>query len=338
MKILLTGGAGYIGSHTCISLEAAGHDVVILDNFCNSTRAVLPAIAKIIGKMPTLLEGDIRDVNLVTQALKVHEIDSVVHFAALKSIGESLLKPLDYYNNNVVGLTSLLSAMDAVGCRRLVFSSSATVYCAQAASPVRESCARSHSNPYAHTKVIGEDMLATLALSNAEWKLAILRYFNPVGAHESGLIGEQPRGTPSNLMPYVSQVAIGQLPYVRIFGDDYATFDGTGVRDFVHVMDLAEGHTAAISKISESGTSQPFTVNLGTGKGYSVRQVIQTYSETCGHQIPFRCEARRDGDLPESYADVSLAAKLLNWRATRSIVDMCADAWRWQQLNPGGLN
>lgn len=337
MNILLTGGAGYIGSHTYISLHAAGHRVVILDNFCNSSRAVLPAMRKISGETPTLVEGDIRDVDLITEALKLHHIDAVVHFAAHKSVSESLERPLDYYNNNVGGLMSLLSAMDAVGCRRLVFSSSATVYCARELSPIRESSPRNHLNPYAHTKLVGEGILAALAIANTEWKLAILRYFNPVGAHESGLIGEQPAGTPNNLMPYVSQVAIGKLPYVRIFGDDYPTFDGTGVRDFVHVMDLADGHTAAISKIANNVAMQPFTVNLGTGKGHSVREVIRAYTQACGAQIPFQVGDRREGDVAECYADVSLAAELLNWRSSRSLTDMCADAWRWQQKNPDGF-
>jgi len=337
MNILLTGGAGYIGSHTCISLHAAGHHAVILDNFCNSSRAVLSAMGRIIGQTLAVVEGDVRDVDLVTQTLRLHKIDAVVHFAAHKSVSESLQKPLDYYNNNVVGLISLLSAMDAVGCRQLVFSSSATVYCAREPSPVRESSARNHRNPYAHTKLIGEDILAALPVADTEWKLAILRYFNPVGAHESGLIGEQPYGTPSNLVPYVSQVAIGKLPYVKIFGDDYPTVDGTGVRDFVHVMDLAEGHTAAISKIANNGPTQPFTVNLGTGKGHSVREVIQTYSEACGIQVPFHVEDRRAGDVAECYADVSLAADLLDWRARRSLMDLCSDSWRWQRLNPQGF-
>ena len=338
MNILLTGGAGYIGSHTCVTLQNVGHRVVILDNFCNSDRAVVPAIQTITGVAPTLVDGDVRNIDLVVHTLTQHRIDAVIHFAAHKSVEESLRHPVKYYDNNVGGLVALLQAMDTSQCRQLIYSSSAVVYGTSQKSPLRESSALESRNPYAHTKLIGEDMLAALSKADASWRLAILRYFNPVGAHPSGLIGEHPQGVPNNLMPYVSQAAIGALPFVKIFGDDYATADGTGVRDFVHVMDIAEGHASAISKLESAAGSRQFTVNLGTGQGHSVREVIRAYSVACGKDIPVQVEARRDGDVAECYADVSSAASLLNWKSSRTLNEICADSWRWQKSNPTGFS
>lgn len=333
MKILLTGGAGYIGSHTAVALVAAGHEPVLLDNFSNSHPGVLDRLATIIGHRLTCIEADVRDIAAVSQALKTHAIEAVIHFAASKAVGESVEKPLFYYQNNVGGLVALLSAMDAAGCRQLVYSSSCTVYGDPATVPITEDMPTGYANPYGHTKLIGEQMLQSLCALDARWRCAILRYFNPVGAHESGLIGEDPADIPNNLMPYVAQVAVGKLQEVRVFGSDYPTPDGTGVRDYIHVMDLAEGHVASLAKLVSAGSH---LVNLGTGQGLSVLQVITAYAQASGRNIPYVLAPRRSGDIAQAYADPARAQALLGWKAKRSLAEMCASSWAWQSENPNG--
>ena len=334
MNILLTGGAGYIGSHTFVSLAEAGFTPVILDNFANSHPAVLQRLETIARRAVLCERGDVLDTPFVEQVLRRHAIAGVVHFAGDKAVGESVARPLKYYRNNLGGAVSLMQAMEAAGCGVLVFSSSATVYGDPASVPIREHFPRSHTNPYGHTKLVIEDMLAAQQAAQPSWKVAILRYFNPVGAHPSGLIGEDPAGIPNNLMPYIAQVATGQRPFLQVFGSDYPTPDGTGVRDYIHVCDLAEGHVAALKALLQEGRS--LTVNLGTGRGYSVLEVVRAFEAASGRPVPYQLAPRRAGDVAQCYADPTLAQRTLGWRATRPLAQMCADAWRWQSGNPDG--
>jgi UDP-glucose 4-epimerase len=328
MNILLTGGAGYIGSHTAVVLAQAGHRVILYDNLCNSRREVLASLELITSQPQVLIEGDIRDTARLSQALSAHAIDAVVHFAGLKAVGESVAKPLDYYASNVQGTISLLQAMQAMPVRTLVFSSSATVYGDPQYLPIDESHPLSATNPYGRTKLHIEQMLEDLAKADADWRIACLRYFNPVGAHESGLIGEDPLGLPNNLMPYVAQVAAGTLPKLSVFGNDYPTNDGTGVRDYIHVMDLAEGHLAALKFLQKQAGWH--AVNLGTGRGYSVLEMVRAFEVASGRPVPFQITPRRPGDIATCYAKVDKAAELLGWRARRSLQDMCASTWNWR--------
>jgi UDP-glucose 4-epimerase len=334
MKILLTGGAGYIGSHTLVALAQAGYLPVILDNFSSSHRAVLERLRAITGEPALCEEGDVLDTARVEDVLRRHRIGAVIHFAGYKAVGESVTQPLKYYRNNLGGAVSLMQAMESAGCQTLVFSSSATVYGDAASVPISEDFPRSHTNPYGHTKLVIEDMLAAQRVAQPAWKMAVLRYFNPVGAHPSGLIGEDPAGIPNNLMPYITQVALGQRPCLQVFGSDYATPDGTGVRDYIHVCDLAEGHVAALRALLERGSS--LTVNLGTGRGHSVLEVVRAFEAASGRPVPYRLAPRRPGDVAQCYADPSLAQRTLGWRARRTLEEMCADAWRWQSRNPDG--
>jgi UDP-glucose 4-epimerase len=339
--ILLTGGAGYIGSHTFIALREAGFEPVILDNFANSHPVVLQRLEQITGKPVTLERGDVLDTAWVADVLRRHQPVGVVHFAGDKAVGESVAKPLKYFHNNIGGAVSLLRAMTTVfedgsapALPTLVFSSSATVYGDPASVPILESFPLSHTSPYGHSKLVIEEMLASLRRASPAWRVGVLRYFNPAGAHPSGLIGEDPADIPNNLMPYVTQVAVGQRPHVNVFGNDYATPDGTGVRDYIHVQDLAAGHVAALQALISKGES--FTVNLGTGRGVSVLEVIRAVERACGKTIPHVFAPRRAGDVAQCYADASLAKLLLGWEAKCSLDEMCADAWRWQSGNPNG--
>lgn len=333
--ILVTGGTGYIGSHTVVELLAAGKDVLILDNYANSSPKVLERIAKISGRAPAFREGDIRDADGLCALFAAHRIEAVIHFAGLKAVGESVEQPLTYYDNNVNGTLCLLQAMRQAGVRRLVFSSSATVYGDPHRVPIREDFPLQATNPYGRSKLMVEEMLRDLQRAEADWQIAILRYFNPVGAHPSGLIGENPNGIPNNLMPFVAQVAVGKRAQLSVFGNDYPTPDGTGVRDYIHVVDLAQGHLAALAALARSG--QSLTVNLGTGQGYSVLDMVRAFEAASGRPVPYQIVARRAGDIATCYADPQLAGELLGWQARRGIGEMCADAWRWQSKNPDGL-
>ncbi len=331
--VLVTGGAGYIGSHTCVELLRAGHRVVVYDNFCNSHPRALERVRQIAGGELVPVRGDVRDQAQVEAALREHGCQAVIHFAGLKAVGESVEKPLDYYDNNVIGTHRLLRAMQATGVGTLVFSSSATVYGDPQRLPLTEDHPLSATNPYGRTKLVIEDMLRDLYHSAGDWKIAILRYFNPVGAHESGLIGEDPQGIPNNLMPFVAQVAVGRRERLNVWGNDYATPDGTGVRDYIHVVDLAQGHLRALDRLAEPGC---LAVNLGTGRGYSVLDVVKAFERASGRSIPLIMAPRRAGDVAACYADPALAERLLGWRAERDIDAMCADHWRWQKHNPEG--
>lgn len=333
--ILVTGGTGYIGSHTVVELLAAGKDVLILDNYANSSPKVLERIADISGRRPAFSEGDIRDADGLRALFAAHRIEAVIHFAGLKAVGESVEQPLTYYDNNVNGTLCLLQAMRQAGVRRLVFSSSATVYGDPHRVPIREDFPLQATNPYGRSKLMVEEMLRDLQRAEADWQIAILRYFNPVGAHPSGLIGENPNGIPNNLMPFVAQVAVGKRAQLSVFGNDYPTPDGTGVRDYIHVVDLAQGHLAALAALARSG--QSLTVNLGTGQGYSVLDMVRAFEAASGRPVPYQIVARRAGDIATCYADPQLAGELLGWQARRGISEMCADAWRWQSMNPDGL-
>ena len=330
----MTGGTGYIGSHTCVELIQRGYRVAILDNLCNSSAAVLERIERITGTRPGFLQADVRDTAATVQFMQDVLPDVVLHFSALKAVGESNDKPLDYFDNNICGTISLLKAMRHVGVRQLVYSSSATVYGDPERVPVDESAPRAATNPYARTKLVTEDLLDDIARADPSLKVATLRYFNPVGAHPSGLIGEDPGGTPNNLMPYVCQVAVGRRPELAVYGRDYPTPDGTGVRDYIHVLDLARAHVDAIETLERTG--EGLTVNLGTGHGYSVLEVVQAFERASGKRIPYRFAPRRMGDVASCFADPSRARQLLGWHSEYDLERMCQDAWRWQQANPRG--
>jgi UDP-glucose 4-epimerase len=326
--ILVTGGTGYIGSHTVVELLAAGHEVAILDNLSNSRHEVVDRIEKIAGRRPVFVEGDIRDADLLDTLFARHTFSAVIHFAGLKAVGESVSKPLEYYENNVHGSMALFSAMQRHGVKRLVFSSSATVYGDPDSLPIREDAPLHATNPYGRTKLMIEEILRDIAQTDPEWRVAILRYFNPIGAHKSGLIGEAPNGIPNNLLPYVAQVATGKLARLSVFGGDYPTADGTGVRDYIHVVDLALGHLKALNYLNTHAGLHAY--NLGTGKGYSVLEIVQAFEQASGRKVPYEVTARRPGDIASCYADPEKASTELGWKAERGLDEMCADAWRWQ--------
>lgn len=332
--VLITGGAGYIGSHTCVELLRAGYEVLIFDNFSNSHPEVLRRIEMIAGRKPQLVVGDICDQLAIESAIRRFGCKAVIHLAGLKAVGESFVKPMAYYANNVIGTHALLSAMLSCGLDTLVFSSSAAVYGRPQCLPLPESHPLSVTNPYGRTKLVIEDMLRDLHGANPNWRISILRYFNPVGAHESGLIGEDPLGIPNNLMPFVAQVAVGRLPCLNIFGGDYPTHDGTGVRDYLHIVDLARGHLMALEHLDHP---QCVAVNLGAGEGLSVLDVVHAFESASGRAIPYTIAPRRPGDVASCYADTSLALARFGWRAERTLAQMCADTWRWQSLNPEGF-
>lgn len=335
MKVLLTGGAGYLGSHTAVACLEAGHDVVVFDNLSNSSLSSLERVRQITCKPVEFIQGDIRDRAALRAVFTAHAIDTVVHFAGLKAVGESVEKPLHYYDNNITGSIVLVETMMESGIFSIVFSSSATVYGDPASVPITEDFPLSATNPYGRSKLFIEDMLRDMARTNKSMKVALLRYFNPVGAHQSGLIGEDPRGIPNNLMPYIAQVAVGRRPYLQVFGDDYPTPDGTGVRDYIHVIDLARGHVAALSRLqqSEGGVS---TWNLGTGKGVSVLDMVRAFEQASDKKVAYRIGPRRAGDVAQCWADPARAERDLHWRAEYDLAHMCADTWRWQQMNPEG--
>ncbi|MDP1537169.1 MAG: UDP-glucose 4-epimerase GalE [Burkholderiales bacterium] len=330
---LVTGGLGYIGSHTCVELLEAGHQVTVVDNLSNSKLAVLDRIAEICDQRPAFVQADVRDRQAMANALK--GCDAVIHFAGLKAVGESVAKPLLYYRNNVEGSIALFEAMAETGVKTVVFSSSATVYGDPQSVPINEDAPLSSTNPYGRSKLMIEDILRDVAQADPGWRIALLRYFNPVGAHASGRIGEDPNGIPNNLMPYVAQVAVGKLACLAVFGDDYPTPDGTGVRDYIHVVDLAKGHLAALVALEKSGGL--LTVNLGTGRGYSVLEMVKAFEAASGRPVPYRIAPRRAGDIAQCYADPSLARDRLGWCAKKDLADMCIDAWRWQSQNPNGF-
>ncbi|MGJ0483343.1 MAG: UDP-glucose 4-epimerase GalE [Methylomicrobium sp.] len=333
--ILVTGGAGYIGSHTCLELLQAGYPVVVIDNFCNSKEESLRRVKKLTGREITVVHGDIRDRTLLRKVFSEYEIEAVIHFAGLKAVGESVLKPLAYYENNVFGSIALAEVMEEFGIRNLVFSSSATVYGDPATVPIREDFpVGPTTNPYGSSKLMTEQIYRDLVKAHPAWRIMLLRYFNPVGAHESGMIGEDPNGIPNNLMPFIAQVAVGRRDELSVFGNDYATPDGTGVRDYIHVTDLALGHIAALKTLPDvSGVA---TVNLGTGHGYSVLEMVKAFEAASGKKVAFRIVSRRPGDIAACYADPTLAFELMGWRAERGVETMCRDAWRWQSRNPEG--
>ncbi len=334
MAILITGGAGYIGSHTCVQLLEAGYEIVVVDNLSNSSFESLNRVKKLSGKNFTFVQADIRDVAAMRDLFKVHSIRAVIHFAGLKAVGESVEKPQLYYDNNVVGSLNLFAIMYEFGIKTIVFSSSATVYGDPASMPIKEDFPLSATNPYGRTKLMLEDILRDLHAADNSWRIGLLRYFNPIGAHHSGTIGEDPNGIPNNLLPYVSQVAVGRLAKLRIFGNDYATHDGTGVRDYIHVMDLADGHVKALAYLLSNEAL--ITVNLGTGVGYSVLDVVSAFTKVSGKAVPYEFLPRRAGDVAINYADASKALSLLGWQAMRNLEQMCADTWKWQSLNPEG--
>lgn len=332
--VLVTGGLGYIGAHACVALAEAGYDFVVVDNLANSSGAVAERIAGLIGRRPAFVHGDVRDVGLLARTMREHRVDSVIHFAGSKAVGESVGRPLPYYDNNVGGSMALVAAMTAVGVRSLIFSSSATVYAQSARMPLAESAPLGASSPYGRSKLYVEQLLADLCAADPAWSVACLRYFNPVGAHPSGRIGESPRGAPNNLMPYIAQVAVGRRERLSVFGDDYDTIDGTGVRDYVHVADVAEGHVKALEYLRRATGCA--AVNLGTGRGVSVLEMLREYERASGRPVPFQVAPRRAGDVARCWAEVSLAQRLLGWRARRSLAQMCEDSWRWQSANPDG--
>ncbi|MBE7081986.1 MAG: UDP-glucose 4-epimerase GalE [Clostridiales bacterium] len=336
MNVLVTGGAGYIGSHTTVELLNAGHTVVCIDNFMNSKYESIVRVEKITGKKVKFYEGDIRDRKILDKIFTENKIDSVINFAGLKAVGESVAKPLEYYENNIEGLLILAFAMRDHGVKNLVFSSSATVYGKPESVPIREDFPLSTSNPYGSTKLFIEYMLKDLYASDKSFNIAILRYFNPVGAHESGLIGEDPKGIPNNLCPYITQVAVGKREYLGVFGNDYNTHDGTGVRDFIHVVDLARGHVLAVNKLAENPGL--IIVNLGTGTGYSVLDMVKAFEKVCGKPIPYKIMPRRPGDIDECYADPTKAYEVLGFKAEKTLDDMCRDAMNWQTKNPNGYD
>lgn len=334
--ILLTGATGYIGSHTWLALHAAGFDVVGVDDFSNSSPAVLSRLQALMGEAPVFERASVCDAPAMDALLARHSIDAVVHFAAFKAVGESVAKPLEYVTNNVGGLVTVCEALRRHGVRRFVFSSSATVYGDPESLPIREDARLAATSPYGRTKLMGEEILRDLGVAEPRWQTATLRYFNPVGAHESGRIGEDPRGIPNNLMPYVAQVAVGRRPHLQVYGNDYPTPDGTGVRDYIHVVDLAEGHVAALRRLLDQPGS--LTVNLGTGNGSSVLEVVAAYARASGREVPYRVVPRRPGDVAACWADPALARELLGWHARHDLARMCEDSWRWQSLNPNGFD
>ena len=334
MKILLTGGTGYIGSHTAVALLAAGHDVTLLDNFSNSNPAVLDRLREITGVTMDFFEADVTDADALGEVMKQRTFDAAIHFAAPKAVGESMEKPLHYFTNGVGGTVTLLQTMADHGVRNVVYSSSATVYGLSDDLPLQEDAPTSVINPYGRTKLMCEEILQDLYQSDDRWNAIVVRYFNPVGAHPSGLIGEDPQGVPANLVPFIAQVAVGRREALMIFGDDYATPDGTGVRDYIHVLDLAEGHVAAVEHLANDPGYD--VINLGTGAGVSVREMVDAFERASGVSIPTQTAPRRPGDGPASYADATKAASVLNWRATRTLDEMCEDVWRWQSQNPNG--
>jgi len=332
--VLVTGGAGYIGSHTNIELLEADYDVIVLDNLSNSQYTAIERVQEITGRKIEFIQADLRDKEATTAVFEHHDIDAVIHFAGLKAVGESVRIPIPYYQNNIGGTLNLLEAMDQTGVKNLVFSSSATVYGEPATLPITEDFPVSATNPYGRSKLIIEEMLADVRVSDSAWNIARLRYFNPVGAHESGRIGESPNDIPNNLMPYISQVAVGRLEKLSIFGNDYPTHDGTGVRDYIHVVDLARGHIKALEKLAQNPGL--VTYNLGTGQGYSVLDMVRAFERASGRDIAYEITSRREGDVAACYADPGLAARELGWKAEKGIEEMCADTWRWQQQNPDG--
>jgi UDP-glucose 4-epimerase len=338
MRVLVTGGAGYIGSHTCVELLDAGHEVVVIDNLANSKAEALTRVQAITSRTLTFVEADLRDAGAVDGLFRDHRFDAVIHFAGLKAVGESTQIPLDYYDNNINATLTLCRAMAAAGVRALVFSSSATVYGDPASVPIREDFPLSATNPYGRTKLFIEEILRDLHRADDRWNIALLRYFNPVGAHASGRIGEDPNGIPNNLVPYIAQVAVGKRPYLNVFGDDYPTPDGTGVRDYIHVVDLARGHLAALERLAarEPAADGVLTCNLGTGRGYSVLEMLRAFGQAAGRELPCRIAPRRPGDIAVCYADPSYARETLGWEARLGIDDMVGDAWRWQRQNPDG--
>ncbi len=335
--ILVTGGAGYIGSHTCVELLNEGYEVVVVDNLCNSSEESLKRVEKITGKKVAFYEADLLDKEALTEVFEKESIDSVIHFAGLKAVGESVRKPLEYYYNNITGTLILCDVMRQHGCKNIVFSSSATVYGDPAFIPITEECPKGKcTNPYGQTKSMLEQVLTDLNAADPEWNVILLRYFNPIGAHKSGMIGEDPKGIPNNLVPYIAQVAVGKLEYLNVFGNDYDTPDGTGVRDYIHVVDLAIGHVRAIEKLKDR--EGVLIYNLGTGKGYSVLDIVKAYEKASGREIKYEIKPRRPGDIAACYAEASKALKELNWKAERGIGEMCEDSWRWQSANPNGYN
>ena len=339
-KILITGGAGYIGSHTLIELDKAGYEFVVYDNLSNSSKESIKRVEKIVNKTISFEQGDIRDKESLRKVFTEYKIDSVIHFAGLKAVGESVAKPIEYYDNNVSGTLKLLEVMKEFNCKKIVFSSSATVYGDPHTTPIKETFPTgATTNPYGQTKYFIEEILKDLYVSDNEFKIAILRYFNPVGAHESGLIGEDPNGIPNNLMPFIAQTAVGKREILSVFGGDYDTHDGTGVRDYIHVVDLAYGHVKAINYLNNlKDVEKPLIVNLGTGKGYSVLDMIKTFEKASGKKVNYKIVDRRAGDIAKCYADPSYAKEILDWEAKRTIEDMCVDTWKWQSNNPNGYS
>jgi len=335
MQILATGGAGYIGSHTCVELLQNGHEVVVVDNLQNSKYEAVRRVQEITGRELLFYKADLRDKNELEKIFRQNKIDAVIHFAGLKAVGESTQIPLEYYQNNITGTLTLCEVMRQAKVKTIVFSSSATVYGNPKTVPITEDFPLSAANPYGRTKLMIEEILGDLRISDSSWNIAVLRYFNPVGSHQSGKIGEDPHGIPNNLFPYISQVAIGRLKEVSVYGNDYPTPDGTGVRDYIHVVDLAAGHLKALDKIK--GKSGLLVYNLGTGRGYSVLEAIAAFAKASGKKIPFKIVGRRPGDIPTCYADPSKANRELNWKALKGIDEMCADVWRWQTANPDGF-
>ena len=334
--VLVTGGAGYIGSHTCIALHEAGFDFVVFDNLCNSSKESLNRVEKIINKKIIFQEGDIRNKKDLQIVFDRYKIDSVIHFAGLKAVGESVEKPLEYYDNNINGTIVLCQVMQENNCKKIVFSSSATVYGDPHTTPITEDFPLSATNPYGKTKLFIEEILRDLYISDKDYKIILLRYFNPVGAHKSGLIGEDPNGIPNNLMPFIAQTAVGKREFLNVFGDDYNTHDGTGVRDYIHVVDLAQGHVNALEKISD--IEDVLTVNLGTVNGYSVLDMVKAFEKASGKEIKYSIAQRRSGDIAKCFANPDYAFEVLNWKAQKGIEEMCEDSWRWQSQNPNGYN
>ncbi len=334
--VLVTGGAGYIGSHTCIELAQAGYDFVVYDNLCNSSQEALKRVEKITGKKISFIHGDIRDKEALQKVFDTYKIDSVIHFAGLKAVGESVENPLEYYDNNVYGTIALCEVMQKNNCKKIIFSSSATVYGNPKTTPIKENFPLSATNPYGRSKLFIEEILRDIFVSDNKYKIILLRYFNPVGAHKSGLIGEDPNGIPNNLMPFIAQVAVGKRKHLNVFGNDYNTVDGTGVRDYIHVVDLAKGHVQALKKID--ALNDVLTVNLGTGKGYSVLEMAQAFQKVSGKKIAYKIASRRLGDIAKCYADPSYAKEVLDWKTVHTIDEMCEDIWRWQSMNPDGYN